>query len=307
MRNNDNQIRFSILSTLAFYDLFEFPLTNLEIYDNLWQTQCEIQDCLRILTELVKQKKIYRLQGFFGLAGRESLVNMRKKRYLSSYHKWRMIEKYRWVWASVPFIKMIGVSNTLGYGNAKEKGDIDLLVITKKNRLFTVRLFLTFWLLILGKWRHGKNIANRFCLSFYTTEKFIDFQRLMMNKNDIYLIYWLKWLRPIWSTDINLAERWWKKNKWVENYLPNTMMVNPVLQIDHLNWWGKFTEKILLGFWGDWFESFLAEMQLKKIKKKTPVDNIDGAMASKDILKFHPEGKRREYARKWQKIVKEIN
>lgn len=301
-----SSIKNSILSTLAFYNLFEFPLTNMEIFDNLWGVKCDLNDCLKTIDVLREENKIDFADGFYCLAGRGELFNIRKKRYLFSYHKWRMVEKYRWVFRLVPFIKLVGVSNTLGFSNAKENGDIDLLVITKKNRLFTTRVILTGWMFLLGKWRHGKNVANRFCLSFYVTENYINFRKLLIDENDIYLMYWLKWLRPIYGTDMKAAENFWRKNKWVEKFIPNTKMINPLLNTDKPNWWGKLGEIILSSWLGDLVEMFLEKSQLIKIKKKTPIDNIDGAMASKNILKFHPEGKRGEYAKKWREMVEII-
>ncbi len=307
--NNESKknIISSVLTTLSFYDLFEFPLTNMEIYDNLWGVKCGLNECLKAIDTLREENKLYFADGFYCLSGRGELVDIRKKRYLFSYHKWRMIEKHLWVFRLVPFIKMVGVSNTLGFSNAKENGDIDLLVITKKDRLFTTRLILTFWMLILGKWRHGKNVANRFCLSFYVTENYINFRKLLIDENDIYLMYWLKWLRPIYGTDMKVAENFWRKNKWVEKFIPNTKMINPLLNTDKPNCWGKLGEIILSGWLGDLIEIFLEKSQLMKIKKKTPADNIDGAMASKNILKFHPEGKRGEYAGKWLEMVRKID
>lgn len=296
-----NQIEQSILTTLKFYDLFEFPITNAELYDFLWGTKCELYEFDRALSNLVRQNEVKFYTGFYFLPGRAKLVQIREERYLASFRKWQIIKRWRWIFGCVPFIKMIGISNTLGYSNAKEEGDIDLLVVTQKNRLFISRSILTIYLWLIGKWRHGKRIKNRFCLSFYLSENNLDLNNLKTREDDIYLIYWIKWFKPIWCTDKKVSQNFVNKNNWIKKYLPNIVWINQIASEDGNNWWGRFSAWILSGKFGDFLEKNLKNWQLNKIKKNTINFSKDGIMAKADILKFHPEGKREEYYQSWRK------
>ncbi|MBU0648230.1 hypothetical protein KJ855_03565 [Patescibacteria group bacterium] len=301
-----NEIRQSILSTLAFYDLFDFPLTNAEIYDNLWRFQCEPVECEKAMEELKKENRISFEEGFYFLSGREKLVKVRQKRYLNTFKKWQIVKKIGWVWQMMPFAKMIGVVNTLAYSNAKQGGDIDLLIITKKNRIFTTRIFMTFWLLLLNRWRYRQwTVANKFCLSFFVTDNYVNMKKLLINDDDIYLVYWTKWLKSIYCTDMKVAERYWRQNQWIKDFVPNTTFMNTVGEIRRPNVFGALSEWFLDGWLGDIVEGLLEKSMLAKIKRNTPRDKKDGVMANKRILKFHPEGKRMEYAGKWgEKVAK---
>lgn len=296
-----NQIEGAIISTLKFYDQFEFPLTNGELYDYLWGAKCELHQFDRALNNLVRKNQLKFYHGFYFLPGRSKLVEIRNDRYLASFHKWEIIKKWRWLFGLVPFVKLIGISNTLGYCNAKEDGDIDLLVITANNRLFVTRTILTAWLWLAGKWRHGQKIKNRFCLSFYLTENNLDLSKLKTRPDDIYLIYWIKWFKPIWCTDQKTAHRFVQKNTWIKQYLKNIIWINQVTDTDKPNLIGIIAEWLLQGSKGDWLEKTFRNSQLNKIRQNTSEFSKDGVMAKHNILKFHPLGKRAEYYQNWRK------
>ena len=293
----------AILQTLSFYDIYDFPLTNSEIIDNLWGRAGKLDEILPALKQLQNQGKIDFKDGFYFLAGKYFLADRRQEVYINSYKKWQLVSKYHWVWRLVPFLKIIFIANTLAYGNAKLKGDIDLLVITENNRLFTSRLFLTVWLLILGRWRWGGKVSDRFCLSFFLSKNKLNLKDFLIDDLDIYLIYYTKWLKPVYCTDTKAANKFYSKNSWIKKYLPNIDTSNQIIKYDQLSFITKMVEFFLGGFLGDVFESILRRTMLGKIKKNTPENNLDGVWADKDILKFHPQNKRRDYARQWLKKI----
>lgn len=300
LMNKIKHIKKAIIKTLSFYDLFDFPMTNTEIYHNLWGISCTLADCQAAIDDMLEKGELGYGHGFYHLPGREELVKIRQERYVNSFKKWHLVKKYRWVWPMIPFLKMVGIVNTLAYSNAKKDGDIDLLVVTKKNRIFTTRLFITAWLLILNMWRyHQLAVANKFCLSFFLSENNLNLKKLLMDDNDVYLVYWTKWTRPIYCSDMHVANRYWRENKWIKDYIPNAGFYNLVANEDSQNWWGSFWEWVFGGWLGNRLENILKKLMLSKIKKNDPKDDKDGIMANSRILKFHPTGKRMEYAKRW--------
>jgi hypothetical protein len=202
---------------------------------------------------------------------------------------------------------MIGIANTLAYSNAKPDGDIDLLVVARPGRLFTARLFLTFWLYIFNRWRHGRYIKNRYCLSFYLTSNNLDLEKIKFPQDDdVYLIYWTKWLTPSYCPDFDAATAYFQKNQWIKTYLPNTKFINTYQHTDQPSYLAKFTELLLDGGLGDLFEKILSRLMMSKINSKTKQFDIDGTFVSSQILKFHPSGKRKDYLQKWQSLCKKI-
>lgn len=296
----------AILATLHFYDMFDFPLTNLEIFDNLLFDNSSSSEVLTAIKELQHENLIGFDQGFYHLANRGEIVTTRKRRYLESYYKWQIIKRYRFIFHQAPYVKMVGVANTLAYSNAKPDGDIDLLVVIKRKRMFVGRLILTALSLLFDMWRWGGRVKNRFCLSFYLSEDNLDLSSIKLPHEDVYLAFWTKWMKPIYCDDPKVAERYWRKNNWINSYFPNTKFVNQVNLIDQKGRIKKFLEWGLSGWLGDQLENILMKMQLNKIKQNTPISSVDGIMANKNILKFHPAGVRERYFQDWKRRIQDI-
>ncbi len=301
----NSHIKQAILATLNFYDLFDFPLTNFEIFDNLWRCRAENSDVFACLDELKLHKSINFSEGFYFLPGREQIVSIRQKRYLDSFHKKQQLIREKWLFSLAPFVDNVAIANTLAYSNAKQQGDIDILVVTRPGRIFTARIFLTFWLLMFNRWRHGQSVKNKYCLSFFLSSDNLDLSRLKFpDTDDIYLSYWTKWLTPYYCTDKKAEETYFQNNSWIKTNLPNTNFFNTNLYQDQKSYFARFFELLLHGGLGDVLEKILHQMMLYKIKNKTKEFHIDGTIASDQILKFHPNGKRREYEQKWLKQIK---
>ena len=81
--------------------------------------------------------------------------------------------------------------------NACHKGsDIDLFIITQKNRIWTVRLLTTLYFSLIRLRKIRKKHAGKFCLSFFITENAINFESIAI-QNDIYLYHWILYMKPI--------------------------------------------------------------------------------------------------------------
>src|SRR3989344_2360287 len=191
---DEKSLSKSILSTLCYFDIFDYPLTLLEIWQwlladgqawslvNLSQVQTEIENNPAL------SQKIKFQNGFYFLAGREEIINIRLSRYAISSHKNQLAIRGVKILRFLPFIKFIGLGNNAGNNNLKLDSDIDLFIITTKNCLFTARFLITLFLGIRRLRRHGQKITDRLCLSFYVSEDNLDFSQIKINDSDIYLI-----------------------------------------------------------------------------------------------------------------------
>lgn len=91
---------------------------------------------------------------------------------------------------------MIAICNSLSMYATHENSDIDLFIVTEPRMIWFVRFFVTLTLWMRGVWRHGEDIAGNFCLSFFITRDALDIS-LIAYADDIYLYYWLYYLKPI--------------------------------------------------------------------------------------------------------------
>ena len=314
LNENQNLLEKAILKTLAFFDIFDYPLTLVEIYKWLYQPDknYQLSDVSQFLDSENLKDKISDKNGFYFLKGRERIIQTRLERHQLAEKKFkivlRTVKRLRWL----VFVKMIAVCNTAGYNNAMAKSDIDFFIIIKSGRLWWSRLVIILLTQLLGLRRHNKKIANRICLSFYITEDHLNLSNIALPPADPYLVYWLATLAPIY--DLNQANDFWQANNWLKGYLPN--FYRPVLNNRRFvtdGWprriFKKINSRILTGPVGSWLEKVAEFIQLEKIKKN--ISSIASqpdtrVIIADDILKFHETDRREEYCLRWREKLKQL-
>ena len=113
-----------------------------------------------------------------------------EKKYFDKAYKY--IKYIKWI----PWIKMIWIWNSLAMKSATESSDIDLYIVTDKNAMWFVRIFVTFIFQIFWVRKDEKSHAGRFCLSFFSTIDWMDFWKFKI-ENDIYLYFRIVYFKPI--------------------------------------------------------------------------------------------------------------
>jgi len=214
------------------------------------------------------------------------------KNYPSDYERelFSKTQKYCRYISWIPGLKMVAVCNSLSMYATKEKwSDIDLFIITAKNRLWLVRIMVTLVFQILGVRRHWNNIAERFCLSFFIDETAEDFSSFSL-ENDVYLYFWIYYLKPIINKDLTY-EQFIKANKPLGIDQINLHKDNKAYEIRTWKYL-KFLDncKIL-----DFKNYLLKKIFLPKtLAHKKRLWNPEGLIVSDNILKFHDNDRRVE-------------
>lgn len=215
---------------------------------------------------------------------------------------WRRLKKYRFVFRFVPFVRMVGVCNSLAFGKADNESDIDLFVVARRRRMFIVRTFMMFWFQLLGVRRHGNKIAGRFCLSFFVDEEAMDLGRIAL-KDDIYLANWVKKM-VIVADDGLTASRFLASNLWINSYFEEE--IEQLEKADFMVKIGRnggLSARLLEGKFGDYLEKWLGIWQLKRARAKMaqlPGDN--GIIVNGQMLKFHNFELRPKYRQLWLQL-----
>lgn len=115
----------------------------------------------------------------------------------------------------IPWIKMIWVGNSISMNAWTPDSDIDLFIVTSTNRLWIVRILITLIFQILWVRKTSRKHAGRFCLSFFTTDKSLDFSNFAI-ENDVYLYFRILYFKPILDFD-NTYEKFIESNKnWAD-------------------------------------------------------------------------------------------
>jgi hypothetical protein len=299
----------AILQTIAYFDIHEYPLTIEELQLFLWR---EKTSSTEIIIALQTMPQLGGKEGFVFLQGRQELVAKRKQKQIIANELWLKTHRYLHYLCYLPFIKMVAVANNVAFNNPHPDSDIDLLIVTDKNRLWLSRLLITGLLHILGVRRHGTKIRHRFCLSFFLTTEALNLQPLTIDEEDIYLIYWIATLKPV--IDNNLYKLFIQENQaLLAKFLPNYDLnrINYDNKIIPLSTFAKIFSNIshwfLSGYLGNLIEqaikTVLAPRTRNKAKKLGSEANI---IISDQMLKFHNIDRRQDFKQKWINNLRQI-
>ncbi len=308
-------IKQSILKTLHYFDITQFPLTKEEIFSYLWQgPQISSEELEKELQALVVEKKIGEQYGYYFLPGGEQSVEWRRERLLSSEAKMKIALHAAKKIRSVPFLRAVFVCNTVGSEQSTDNSDVDFLIITHPKRIWIVRMWTN---LILRFWRlrtYGPKIKNRICLSFYLDAYHLSLSNYRIADDDIHFAYWLHQMIPVYDPT-NIYSKFLQANSWSRKYLPN---------IDHApvfterfiitdsklgKIWKKIWEKMWYGGYGDIIEKQSRLTQWLKMNSeiKNRINKGDkGVVISDGIIKFHEKDTRASYRQEWLKRVSDL-
>jgi len=311
---NYSNLEKAILKVLAFFDIFDYPLTSIEIYKWLYQPE-QIYKLSEIIEQLdyLNSKNIINFKnGFYFFPGRNDLINTRLNRYQYAEKKFKLALKAAKALRWMAFIKMIAVCNNAGYSNANKNSDIDFFIVVKKGRLFWSRFMITIAVQLLGLRRHKQKITNKICLSFYITDDHINLKDIALTPVDPYLIYWFATLSPIYDRESYTG--FMAANSWLDDYLPNFYQTflsdrrqvkdNKLVKFSY-----SLDEKVIKGNLGRFLERFIKKLQLGKMKMNTNslAKEPDSRVIINDtMLKFHERDRRDFYRTKWQKKLNSI-
>jgi len=233
-------------------------------------------------------KKFRDLMGIKELPSNYELELIEKTQNYSKYISW------------IPWLQMLAVCNSLSMYATKEKwSDIDLFIITSKNRLWSVRILVTLIFHILWVRRHWNKIKERFCLSFFIDETAMNFSNFAI-ENDVYLYYWIQYLKPIVNKNDTYErfieaneELWIDKEKLDKDSVKYLIYYRPPTPASFL-WRIKLIRNIKTYFWNI-FEQICKNTFLPKtLAHKKKLWDPWGLIVGDHILKFHDNDRRRE-------------
>lgn len=301
MQNEFRTARAAILNVVAFFDIFNYPMTAFEIWFYLG-IKCSYADVL----EWLKHIKLSKKNGFYYLPNRESAIEARQDKYNYTDKKFKKAKLLCRIFKFIPWIKMIAIANIIGANNLREGSDIDLFIITKKNRIWISRFFCVSLTKLLNLRPKPGQEKDTICLSFYKSEEDLNISNLMIDNLDIYFIYWLAGLQPIYDID-NSYENFISANSWIFNCLPNWQsahitkrrIVKPMVG----NTYSDIVDLLIGGL-----EKELKKFQLKILPRKMQkiINKDTRIVVNKSTIKLHIKDRRQKYRELHYKNYKKI-
>ncbi|MEK9178337.1 MAG: hypothetical protein AAB801_00990 [Patescibacteria group bacterium] len=207
-----------ILKTLLYSDVFDYPLTESEVWKYLISRQkIKISEFNKTIKKI--NSVVFRKEMFLYMEDRESIFEKRMKRDRESERKLRLARPVIKKLSVFPGVMFIGISGSLSMKNSDKEDDIDLFVIARAGTIWTTRLFLILYLKILGlhRGRGDQKISDKFCLNMMMDDKNLS---LSKNYRNIYTAHEVVQLLPVISRD-NTYKNFLVANDWVLEFLPN--------------------------------------------------------------------------------------
>ena len=244
-KTNPNQIRSSIIRTLVYYDIFSYPLTAEEIYQNLRTNHTSLEEVNKELQNLATEQIIFRNGNYFQLDSGDELVQRRHQGNKLAAKRLKTARRVSSLISRFPFIRGILLSGSISKGFMEEDSDIDYFVITHPNRVWFSRL-----MLMMFKKIFLLNSKKMFCINY-----FVDSENLEIEEKNIFTATEIVTLLPTFGKSI--YEEFYKKNFWIKQFYPNYPQRETNKILDRKNGVVKsYLEKVLGKKLGDKIDDF---------------------------------------------------
>jgi hypothetical protein len=255
---------------LAYFDMFNYPLISAEIYlflKNKYRYEV-FNDAIKCLLE---NGIIYQFDRFFTLKNDHHIVVRRNDGNKKAAELIKIAGRVGNILIRFPFVRGIAISGSLSKNFADQYSDIDLFIITAKNRLWIARSIMH----CFKKLTFLVNKEHYFCMNYY-----IDEQQLEIAEKNIYTAIEIGTLIPLEGDAV--FEKFYKVNTWTSFFLPNKNMRVSSAKPSKKSWFKIAFEYLLNNTAGNTIDSMLMRITAGRWSKKTLLKKLNshGAVMS---------------------------
>ena len=195
-----------MFKTIAYADIFDYPLTDQEI--DRWLIKGDTSG---------SDPEVVKTDHFYHLKGRQKIITLRRQRQRFSGLKWPRVRGVTKILSLVPTIKLVAVTGALAMNNSDKDDDIDLMIVTSKNRLWLTRLLASILLFphLRGGRMDSSKVANKLCLNLW-----LDETTLAIKRRNLYIAHEICQAKPVFDRD-NTYQKFIAANLWYKKFLPN--------------------------------------------------------------------------------------
>jgi len=286
----------ALIETMCFFDLFDIPLTKEEACDFSLYKKLSINE----LQDFIDHEEfVIETDNHIHFRNRSLNLKVRKDKEIRAQKLIRKAKRIAKWMQMLPFIRTVALCNSLSFYSAEKDSDIDLFIITEKARLFTARLWALIFTQIIGVRRHKKHISGRLCLSFMISKDEMNLESIK-NEKDIYLIFWLRLMRPLFGQ--KTYREFMSKNDWIHEHFDYEIdqqkhLINKSAKLNKIQ---RILEWPAKGKFGDLLEKVLGYWQKKRAnKKRLKLDDPSGVIVNNHMLKFHNIDMRKKFQQLW--------
>ncbi len=205
------ELERAILETLAYSDVFDYPLRVEEIhrYVPLAADDNEIREVLS------GSESVGCRDGFYFLAGREEILAVRSRREAASRPRFRQAVRVGRLLGRLPFIRMVALTGSLALLNSDESADLDYMLVARRGRVWIARGFALLLNRLTALWGYT------LCPNLIVSEEAIEWKQ-----RDLYSAREICQMVPVAGREVYNSLRC--RNTWTQGFLPNASSVPPL-------------------------------------------------------------------------------
>ena len=247
----------SILKTLAYYNIFNYPLTREEIISlmDAIYSEKEITDAFQLLE---KDELIFQIDGFYSLYNAPFLVQRRKKGNEKAKGQLKVATRIAKLLSRFPYVKGVAVSGSLSKNFADEQSDIDFFIITSQNRLWISRTFMH----LFKKLTYFVGKQHWFCMNYY-----LDEVGLELKEKNIFTAMEAVTTMPL-RGDLAFSD-FIVANDWTKKFFPKKTTELSSSKRIRTGLLKRFVETIFNNRFGNWLDDRLMKTTVRRWQKKT--------------------------------------
>jgi hypothetical protein len=292
----------SIIRTVAYFDLFHYPMTMAEIMSFI-DIPCTEKELNSALAALLKEKVLFKSKDFFQLKHDDSLASERIKANQLAEIQLARAKKIARLLSWFPFIKGIAVSGSLSKKIATKESDYDFFIITAYNRLWLCRFIFSLFIklaTLLG-------LKKYFCLNYVVDESYME-----VKEKNIFTATEIVTLMPMYGG--NVFASFFAANNWIYTFFPNRSFEEHDLADRKKNVFTRFAEWLMNNSIGEKADNALMhffEQRWKKLKAKNKVTEsgflLGSMMVNKHYARPYPQHYQQRILLKLEDKIQNIN
>jgi hypothetical protein len=276
-----SMLELAVLRTVAYSDLFDYPLRPDEIHRYLIGLRAPLSAVRDVLRgEHLVPHRLCGHRGHVTLPDRQAIIETRLHRAQVADRLWPQAVRYGRAIGALPFVHMVAVTGTLAMDNVDADADVDYLIITSSHRLWLARL-LTVALVHVG---HLERLT--ICPNYV-----IGLASLSQFRRSLFAAHELAQMVPVYG--LETYRQLIEVNAWAEQFLPNAFGTIPDQRVQPLSSTARVfkraAELALSGRLGEAWEGRESRSKIRQLSQQAATRGSGAVTFTSQVCKGHLE------------------
>jgi hypothetical protein len=296
------QLRSSILKVVAYFDIFNYPLSLEDILYFL-DTETEEYPVRKELDALIKERCLFRAGPFYSLQDDPTLADKRNDSRQRADALLPIAEKGARLLFQFPFVRGVFISGSLSKRCAEEKEDVDYFIVTSANRLWIARTIMH----LFKKLTYLRGHQHRFCMNYY-----VDEEALEIREKNIFTATEL--ITLIAASGNGDVISFFKANEWTTRFYPRYQYRNrESLGTQRPSLLKRTCEQLLNNRIGDFLDDYFRKVTAGRWKKKEARGDLNlhgfrmSLQSGKHFARPNPEIFQQKVLARYQRKIRELS